>query len=117
MPLTATLPMTNEPAPLVPKPFMEGLTRIGGMSPTGQPRLRLVWGQELRESINGELVFRYSYGKVLTGWTVTRYGSDGKIKSASQHKGPTPPARDSHRRTRARSTAQSAAQPSDAVLI
>jgi len=76
---------------LVPKSFREGLVRIGGMSPTGQPRLRLVWGQELQEHISGELVFRYSYGRVLTGWTVTQYGSDGKIASVSYHKGQAPP--------------------------
>jgi hypothetical protein len=76
---------------LVPKSFRDELVRIGGMSATGQPRLRLVWGQELREQINGELVFRYSYGRVLTGWTVTRYGIDGKIASVSYHKGQAPP--------------------------
>jgi len=92
--------MTNEPAPLVPKSFRDGLVRIGGMSPTGQPRLRLVWGQEVQERIGGEMVFRYSYGRVLTGWTVTRYGRDGKIVSVSQHKGPAPPELPSHRRAR-----------------
>jgi hypothetical protein len=89
--------MTNEPAPFVPKSFSEGLTRIGGMSRTGQPRLRLVWGQELKERINGELVFRYSYGSVLTGWKVTRYGRDGKLKEVSYHGGQAPPTKHSKR--------------------
>ena len=81
------MPERNSPAPFIPSKYQEHLTRLLGRNPYGQPKLRLVWGQEVKDFRYEAMQMRYRRCKepVFDGWH--EYGPDesGRVVLITKH--------------------------------
>lgn len=66
----------NPPAPHVPKWFLEELIKIGGVTDSGKPRYRIVWGPDEKVYAYGHKRIKYlqSSRRIPVGWEVIQNG-------------------------------------------
>jgi hypothetical protein len=81
------MPERNIAPPHIPSKWQKQLTDLLGLNPYGEPKLRLVWGQEARVFRHEEMQLRYRRCRegVFDGWYEYGPGEDGQVIWLAHH--------------------------------